>query len=467
MYRSLVFTDSSLREAFAQTPLGTSEKNLVLNIDLENFFPSIHFGRVRGMFRKPPFNLPEPVAATLAQLCTDGGVLPQGASTSPMISNFICRRLDNDLFRLAKKQGCSYSRFADDMTFSTAHRVFAPEIVESFDVYGASVTLGPELLSVIYKHEFAVNASKSRVRSAHRRQEVTGLTVNRRVNVPRKYIRRVRAIIHNWKMSGYAAADAAFQSADGTRKTRMYGPPSISRHLGGKLEFLRMVRGRGDPLQAKYAIAASKLPGYDVPALLEGRAATIPSFIREALWVVLGRNAAGAFGPQGSAFPLSGSGFVSALHVFEPGEPGYDDWKIVRGCHPYDEFPITGYKHHPAFDLTLLQTLARPHAVLRETSDAVGNGDPVVVLGFPNWHTYGDQPLTVNTHVVQQKVVSGSYLSSVSYSLLSGASGGPVMDTRGTVAGVVVGSASSAVLPNSFISSKHLDDVIAAPWKAL
>jgi hypothetical protein len=251
------------------------------------------------------------------------------------------------------------------------------------------------------------------------------------------------------------------------RKTRKFGAPSIAHHLNGKLEFMRMIRGSGDPLHAKYAIAASKLPGYEIPALLEGKAATILPFLREALWIVLGRNSAGEFGPQGSAFPLRHVGFVSASHLFEPGEPGYNDWKLVRGCAPYDEYPITGYRGDPGFDLAVLRTSARPHALLRETGKPVGGGDPVVVLGFPSWHTYGDQPLRVNTHVVQQKVVSGSELASVGYSLLSGASGGPVIDTLGAVVGVVVGNTSHPVLPNSFISTKHLTKAVAAPLKSL
>ena len=93
----------------------------ILNIDLENFFPSITFKRVRGALRKHPFYFSHPVASLVAHICTREGVLPQGAPTSPFISNVICRGLDRDLKKLARNNRAEYTRYADDMTFSFAH----------------------------------------------------------------------------------------------------------------------------------------------------------------------------------------------------------------------------------------------------------------------------------------------------------------------------------------------------------
>ncbi len=86
----------------------------VLNVDLKDFFPTIHFGRVRGMFMRPPYRVPEEAATALAQVCCHANQLPQGAPTSPLVANMVCARLDGDLLSLAKAHRVTYTRFADE-----------------------------------------------------------------------------------------------------------------------------------------------------------------------------------------------------------------------------------------------------------------------------------------------------------------------------------------------------------------
>ena len=93
-----------------------TRKRWVFNVDLEDFFPSINFGRVRGMFMAKPYLLPEKVATVLAHLCCHNGQLPQGAPTSPIISNMICAKLDSQLQQLARTTRSAYTRYADDIT---------------------------------------------------------------------------------------------------------------------------------------------------------------------------------------------------------------------------------------------------------------------------------------------------------------------------------------------------------------
>jgi RNA-directed DNA polymerase len=185
-------------------------KPLVLNLDLTDFFSSVNFGRVRGLFSNRPFNFPSSVATVLAQICCDNRSLPQGAPTSPIISNLICRGLDRDLEQMARKFRCRYTRYADDITFSTRATHFATALVAS-DVPGSNVELGAELLATITRHGFSPNTSKTRIHRASQRQEVTGLVVNEKVNVPRSFIRNIRAAIHDCKVNGIPAANARFQ----------------------------------------------------------------------------------------------------------------------------------------------------------------------------------------------------------------------------------------------------------------
>ena len=162
----------------------------LLNIDLKDFFPSINFGRVRGMFMGKPYNLPEKVATFLAHLCCYKGSLPQGAPTSPIISNMICAKMDSQLQRLATANRCVYTRYADDMSFSTSKRSFPTVIAVQNDL--GQVEAGPELTHIIHSNGFSLHPEKIWLRRQDRRQEVTGVTVNVIPNLPKKFTSNIR-----------------------------------------------------------------------------------------------------------------------------------------------------------------------------------------------------------------------------------------------------------------------------------
>lgn len=163
-------------------------KRIVVNLDIKDFFPSIHFGRVLGFFTKnKDYNLSYEVAVILAQLCCLNGCLPQGAPTSPILSNLICRILDIRLLKLAKKYKVDYTRYADDLTFSTNNKAFLELQNEFLD----------EITEEINRAGFSVNDKKTRIQFRNSKQEVTGLIVNKKINVERRYYRETRAMAHS------------------------------------------------------------------------------------------------------------------------------------------------------------------------------------------------------------------------------------------------------------------------------
>ncbi len=173
-------------------------KRFVLNLDLKDFFPSIHFGRVLGFFQKNRnFKLPYEVAVILAQLTCYNGSLPQGAPTSPIISNWICQILDMRLLSISKKYKLDYTRYADDLTFSTNNRNFLDIQSEFMD----------ELVSEIERSGFSVNDKKTRLSFRDSRQEVTGLIVNKKINIDRRYVRTTRAMAHELYKKGHYFID--------------------------------------------------------------------------------------------------------------------------------------------------------------------------------------------------------------------------------------------------------------------
>lgn len=228
----------------------------VLNLDLKDFFPSITFPRVIGLFKKKPYEIPSPAATVLAQICCFESKLPQGAPTSPIVSNMICAKLDNELNRLARKHKCKYTRYADDITFSTKNYDF-PSALAKINALG-QVELGDELKSIIDQNWFEVNPDKVRLRRRNLRQEVTGLTVNDfagtgRPNVKRQYVRQIRAMLHAWERDGLENAEKEFfkRHYQKHRATFKKSPP-LEYILNGKLGFLGWVIGKDNPVYLRY-----------------------------------------------------------------------------------------------------------------------------------------------------------------------------------------------------------------------
>lgn len=168
-------------------------KRYVLNLDLEDFFDSFHFGRVQGYFEKNRYFLLEhEVAVVIAQIACYQGRLPQGAPSSPIITNLICQSLDIQLLKISKEFKLDYTRYADDLTFSTNDKHFIEHCHEFLSI----------VQSVIQRSGFKINEQKTRLQFRDSRQEVTGLIVNKKLNVSRAYVRETRAMAHELYTSG-------------------------------------------------------------------------------------------------------------------------------------------------------------------------------------------------------------------------------------------------------------------------
>jgi RNA-directed DNA polymerase len=181
---------------------------VVVNLDLKEFFPTVMYPRVKGFFVKLGYS--EATATALALLCTEPDVdeveldgqryfvaqgarrLPQGAPTSPALTNLLCKRLDRRLQGAARKLGFTYTRYADDLTFS------APKQGREADV-GKMLRL---VRFVVEKEGFKPHPEKTRVLRRGGQQEVTGVVVNDKPGVDRETLRRFRALLHQVEKSG-------------------------------------------------------------------------------------------------------------------------------------------------------------------------------------------------------------------------------------------------------------------------
>jgi len=212
------------------------KKQVVINVDIKDFFDTINFGRVRGVFLAKPISLNKTLATKFAQLISYDNKLPQGASTSPIISNIICKKMDHNLIQFSKKNSLTYSRYADDITLSTHKNISNTDFILE------------EIEKIIMANGFEINPLKTRVQFANQPQVVTGLKVNQKVNVPRKYIRQVRSMLYSWKTEGIKEASKK-HFKDFNNQTKKYigkKEESFKDIILGKISFIGQVKGTDD-----------------------------------------------------------------------------------------------------------------------------------------------------------------------------------------------------------------------------
>jgi RNA-directed DNA polymerase len=224
-------------------------KNLVLNIDLQDFFGSIHFGRIRGYFIKNNnFKLDQKVATVIAQIASHENALPQGSPCSPIISNLIAHVLDIKLAKLAYTEKCTYSRYADDITFSTNKKAFSENLAKCTDPESHFWIAGKVLENTIKTSWFSLNSKKTRLQYRDSRQTVTGLTVNSKVNVHAEYHRTAKAMTH--KLFHTGKFEILKTSKEGT-------PEKVSgsvNQLNGILSFIYMINNYNRQLRKKHPL---------------------------------------------------------------------------------------------------------------------------------------------------------------------------------------------------------------------
>jgi hypothetical protein len=161
-------------------------------------------------------------------------VLPQGAPTSPFLTNVVCQRLDHLLSGMAKRFGCRYSRYADDITFSSSH-----------NIYHKDGDFEKELRRIITSQGFQIKESKTRLQKRGFRQEVTGIVVNEKENVRVRYLKELRKWLYLWERYGYEKASSFFINDYVKDRGHVNNGalPEMYQVVKGKLDYLQMVKG--------------------------------------------------------------------------------------------------------------------------------------------------------------------------------------------------------------------------------
>ncbi|MGL5913861.1 MAG: reverse transcriptase family protein, partial [Bacteroidales bacterium] len=219
-----------------------TRKKCVLNIDLKDFFPSITAKQVKNIFTSHYFNFGDQLATALTFLTCYQSKLPIGAPTSPVISNFVCSQLDNELITFCKNNHLNFTRYADDLTFS------------SDSLISNDITLS--IIKLIQQNNFEVNEKKLHLKTSNRKQIVTGLTVNEKVNVDRKLLKKIRAMLHDFTTNGIELATKRHFHINNVELQHRL---KFIQRLEGYINFVGQVRGKTDSLYRKQKIAFDNL----------------------------------------------------------------------------------------------------------------------------------------------------------------------------------------------------------------
>lgn len=402
-------------------------RRYVLNVDLKDFFPSINFGRVRGLFMATPYELPPAVATVIAQICCHNNQLPQGAPTSPIISNMICAKMDSQLQRLAKENKCYYSRYADDLTISTRRPSFPEEFaIRKNDGEKSTARVGPKLEEIIFRNGFEINHEKTRLHTRSDRQEVTGLVTNEFPNVRRRYVRNIRAMLHSWRLDGLGEAQKTFLNKhDLGNRLPLKEVPDFASIVRGKLIFLRSIRGDANPtyrnLCRKYNDLSPKQP------ILLQEDPLVEKLIRAI--VVFETDDS-----QGTAFFLKNVGLITCEHCL--GSNPY----IYYPDDPSKKYRIEKSISNKDIDLAILKppnNMKKKYELDRQGYDIGNIGHNILLAGYPA-HAQG------KSLSFKQGKVSGFQMKSaikryqLSCGVVHGASGSPVLTEDGKVVGIAV-----------------------------
>lgn len=156
--------------------------NFVLNVDLEDFFPSITADKVFSIFKSLGYN--NLIASALTRVCCYKNILPQGSPASPKLANLICTRLDYRIHGYAGRRGLIYTRYADDLTLSAQS---LKKVTKAQDF----------LISIIPTENFVINKAKMNIYGPRRQKKVTGLVISQnKVGIGRLKFREMRVSIH-------------------------------------------------------------------------------------------------------------------------------------------------------------------------------------------------------------------------------------------------------------------------------
>jgi S1-C subfamily serine protease len=336
----------------------------------------------------------------------------------------ICGKLDAQLYKIARENQCLYTRYCDDITFSTKQNSFRG-IATIHDDEFALVQLSDKLEDIIEDNGFYVNKDKVHFASKKSRQSITGIVVNEKMNVRRTYVRNLRSAIY--KMEKDIDAAESEYIAKYKKSMNYASSSSIFDHISGKLSYLKMIKGDKDKT---YKLLKHRFD------LLLGKQSFFFSTQREqltaAIWAIEDKNTI----ETGTGFMLKGVGIITCAHVIRDNPCAILD---TRPGAPLRKIDMEIIKRDEALDIAILRPLGvdiRKYYAL-EKSDAEFHNTPeqLILAGYPGYRL-GHTLSIKETYCISHRVEHAIQLIELSDQIHKGNSGGPVLDSELKVVGI-------------------------------
>ena len=361
----------------------------------------------------------------------------------------ICSPLDTALSQLAKRHGCFYTRYADDITLSSNRRRF-PEALAVMDQGdgGVACVAGVELSQTVAAQGFALNHGKTRLLTRSESQEVCGIICNERLNPRQAFRREIRGALHAWRKFGYEEAQREW-----IEKYSFRSGSDFETSLRGKLQFLIMVRGPNDPMVHKYVSQYNTIRRHERPIdyeLVSGWRAELPRTSCCIHSYMMGDSTEMV---QGSGFVVKGGLIVTNNHVVSQknGEP-FDVIEVTLPGSIKIEIGVDIVSRDEDRDVAVLratdeswqQILNQSGCTLAENPPL--NGDIVTLTGWPNYND-GDEIHLVSGSVIGHSYPNGVKMFRITPNIVFGNSGGAVFNEDGEVVGVATRGSDVADAP--------------------
>lgn len=428
-------------------------KRIVINIDLENFFESIHIGRLIGLFQHKPFCFPREVAVSLSQILCFERHLAQGSPCSPVLSNMIFFKTDKAIFKYIKGKSIHYTRYADDITFSFNKKNYIKLFCDE------DKELNKDFAKIFKQSKFTINGRKTRIQLSHMHQQVTGIKVNNadHLSLNRGFKYKIRGLLHALEKFGIENAAKEYALRCGIQYNQ-HTSVQLRDLLRGEIAYFGMIRGTTSIDYYRFASSFNNIFGKNMISVASDSIDIIKN--NSVLFVETGN----IF--YGTAFFYKGF-VVTCIHCIQE-KAKVGDVLFFSNASRGDKSKkcASVISTDGLHDIAILKCLSSTSLVnIPSASKQASIGDEVSALGYPDFSEDSEFRLAdLRGRITTKRKYEGMEIFVTDMLMQTGISGGPILNNKNELIGMAcLGNDKLMVseIQNGFVPAEYIDALIS------